>query len=299
MLFLWLSIVILSGSSFSSVVFGYVPFDSVIIMQQSNQGIHYYKEYGSFISVSTAGSESDDTEYICNKLFETCNIDADSEDNISSGTEDSQNNSDDIVNKYFEQDSDTNIPLSTINETELAETPANVTTNILNETELAETPENLTETPNFETYENSEVGINMTYPLGWEKIENSTERFSAISFLSPKEGDDDMVQERFLVRVNNQPTDLSLDDYSEKVNESLSNNTNFRIDSFETTFLSDNPAYSLIGASQEGDQNLQVIDMWTIKDGIVYRIVFYSEDAKTEMYAPVVQKIIDSFKITR
>ena len=107
------------------------------------------------------------------------------------------------------------------------------------------------------------------------------------------------VQEKFLLRINNEPTNMTLDEYTKNINESVQNNSNFQITNTNSTVLANNPASSVTGILKEGDKNLQVFDEWTIKDGKVYRIVFYSDPGKADSFEPLIQKILESFSITK
>ncbi|HEY7777906.1 MAG TPA: hypothetical protein VIA09_05140, partial [Nitrososphaeraceae archaeon] len=166
--------------------------------------------------------------------------------------------------------------------------------------------DNLTQTGNFtqaetefETYENSNLGFKILQPIGWEEIENNTDRFSLITLLSPPESTSDSVVERLVLRINNYPTNMTLDEYSTKVKDTLDKNSNFNVINFSSIDLSSNPSYGVVGTENQGDKKVDVIDYWTIKDGIVYRIVFYSDNAKSDVYLPIREKMIESFIITR
>jgi hypothetical protein len=84
-----------------------------------------------------------------------------------------------------------------------------------------------------------------------------------------------------------------------RVRDTLEKNINFNILDFNSTLLSSNPAYGVTAIENDGGRNVDVIDKWTIKDGIVYRIVFYSENAKSATYLPIGKKMIDSFSFTQ
>jgi methylglyoxal synthase len=107
-------------------------------------------------------------------------------------------------------------------------------------------------------------------------------------------------EEKFLIRINNEPTEMSLEEYTKNVNESIQSNSNFQLTGSNSTVLANNPASSVTGILKEGGgKDLQVFDEWTIKDGKVYRIVFYSDPSKADSFEPIVQKILESFSITK
>jgi hypothetical protein len=151
----------------------------------------------------------------------------------------------------------------------------------------------------LQTYQNPTLGVNILYPNGWNSTEDKTTRYSVVTFLSPQDSATSNVQEKFLLRINNEPTDMTLDEYSKNVNESVQNNSNFQLTSSNSTVLANNPASSVTGILKEGGKDLQVFDEWSIKDGKVYRIVFYSDPSKADSFEPIVQKILESFSITK
>jgi hypothetical protein len=120
-----------------------------------------------------------------------------------------------------------------------------------------------------------------------------------VTFVSPQQNGEGSSQEKFLLRINNEPTDMTLDEYTKNINESVQNNSNFQVTNSNSTVLGNNPASSVTGILKEGDKDLQVLDQWTIKNGKVYRIVFYSDPEKADSFEPLVQKILESFTITK
>lgn len=66
---------------------------------------------------------------------------------------------------------------------------------------------------------------------------------------------------------------MSLDEYTKNLNKSVQKNGDFKVTSTDSTELSNNPASSVTGKLKEGNNELQVLDEWTIKDGIVYETI--------------------------
>lgn len=135
--------------------------------------------------------------------------------------------------------------------------------------------------------------------MDWNQVDDQTNRYSVVTFTSPQGPSQGTTQEKFLLRINNEPTDMSLDDYTNNVNESMQNNSNFQVTGSNSTILANNPASSVSGTLKEGGKDLQVLDEWTIKDGKVYRIVFYSDPSREDSFHPLVQSILESFSITK
>ena len=193
----------------------------------------------------------------------------------------------DITDKYFELGGSNTTPSVATNATFDQSSPIQDSITAL---QLADA--------DLQVYENPTLGVKILYPKGWNSTEDKSTRYSVVTFLSPQESGSGTIQEKFLLRINNEPTDMTFDEYTKNVNESVQNNSNFQVTNTNSTVLANNPAFSVTGIQKEGDKNLQVLDEWTIKDGKVYRIVFYSDPGKADSFEPLVQKILGSFILT-
>ena len=282
-----------SGDVYFKKLISEYLFTAVFADQSLTHKIYDNQNPDNYVPVSTEDDDKDDTENICNKLLETCEL-----PNQTTSTDTGVDNgkSDDISEKYFEQDRSTPVtpPTSPV-------TPSPPTSLNLSESQLTPSPNNETGSPqdNLQLYENPTLGAKISYPMDWNQVENQTNRFSVVTFTSPEQTTQDMSQEKFLIRINNEPTDMSLDEYSANVNESMQNNSNFQVTGSNSTVLANSPAASVTGILKEGNKDLQVLDEWTIKDGKVYRIVFYSDPSKADSFQPLVQNILESFSITK
>jgi PsbP-like protein len=232
----------------------------------------------NYVSVSTEDEDEDGPEFDCNKLLDICPDQTDDQTNVPA-TE-----SDEISERYLEQGPSTNVSVTP---------PAAFNLSQPESTETGSAQDNL------QVYENPTLGVKISYPMEWNQVENQTNRYSVLTFTSPQENSQGTSQEKFLIRINNEPTDMSLDEYTDNINESMQKNSNFQVTGSNSTTLSNNPASSVTGILKEGDKNLQVLDEWTIKDGKVYRIVFYSDPDNADSFQPAVQKILESFSITK
>lgn len=282
--------VIFNGQSLEhSLLYGYTSGQTVYYKSEAKQS--------RYLISTISDKNNEDSGSICNKLLQSCpNKDLESS-NDDGNSNSGQDKSNDISKKYFESDgrNDKQTPTSVNQSTGQNTTGAmeKIQQPILNQFNATGTPDN------FQVFEESSEGIKMLYPSGWQTKQEQDPRYLKTLFLSPKENSTDQVRESLLLRINKIPTNLSLDDYTKNVIKSQQNNTNFRIAESNSTTLSGNPAHRIIGITNKLGQNIDVIDTWTIKDGIVYRIVFSSEEAKFAIYQPVAQKMIESFIITR
>lgn len=280
-----------SSDAYIEQLIGENLFTPVFADQSWTQKIYDSTNPDSYMYVSTEPDDKDDTEFNCSKILETCEP---TDQTNTSDTKVENKESDEIAKKYFEQDRSTT-PVTP------PTTPVVPPTTALNVSKpgLTEMNETVTTEADFQPFENPTLGVKVSYPTQWNQTENQTNRYSIVTFVSPQQNGDDSVQEKFLLRINNEPTNMTLDEYTKNINESVQNNSNFQVTNTNSTVLANNPASSVTGILKEGNKNLKVLDEWTINDGKVYRIVFYSDPGRPDSFEPLIQKILESFSITK
>lgn len=157
------------------------------------------------------------------------------------------------------------------------------------------------------TYENSTYGVRMQYPSAWHKEENVTSGsdnnsmlVDVVKFSSPSKNASDTFSESLDLKVDNisdiQP--ITLAKYANNTIEDL--RKDFKIIELDrNASLSDNPAYKLVYTGVEEGVNLQALLILTIKGDKAYIISYNAEPTKFSYYLPTLQKMINSFQITK
>jgi eukaryotic-like serine/threonine-protein kinase len=157
------------------------------------------------------------------------------------------------------------------------------------------------------TYENSTYGIRMQYPSNWQKEENLSSGsdndsmlVDVVKFISPTKNASDTSSESF---------DLKIDNISDIKPITLAKYANNSIEDLRKDFdiikldrnasLSNNPAYKLVYNGMEEGVNLQAMLILTIKGDKAYIISYIAEPTKFYYYLPTLEKMIDSFQITK
>ena len=147
---------------------------------------------------------------------------------------------------------------------------------------------------NFLTYENSTLGVKIQYPSDWKRAESN----SNITFTSPLTSNSDRYREKLELTVNSSLHNVTLDEYSSAVIKKLKENSaNFKILEIATTTVAGNPAKKMVFTSGEGQNNLKVMEIWTINDHKAYLIQYSSEAQKYSKYLATIQKMVNSFEI--
>jgi eukaryotic-like serine/threonine-protein kinase len=157
------------------------------------------------------------------------------------------------------------------------------------------------------TYENSTYGIRMQYPSNWHKEENlssgsdnNSMLVDVVKFSSPTKNASDTLSESLDLKIDNisdiQPTTLAK--YANNSIEDLTKDFDvIKLD--RNASLSDNPAYKLVYNGAEEGVNLQAMLILTIKGDKAYIISYNAEPTKFAYYLPTLQKMINSFQITK
>jgi hypothetical protein len=158
---------------------------------------------------------------------------------------------------------------------------------------------------NFSTFENSNSGISIRYSSNWQIQDEDNDRdgtMDIVGFLSPFEDRFDKYKERLWLSLDTLPSpNITLYEYSRGVIEHNS-------DTQQSFQLLDNDTDSIILG---GYPAYRYVTTWTLDDGTilkqmeigtkirdkVYYIDYYAEQQKYASFLPVVQEMINSFKL--
>lgn len=156
---------------------------------------------------------------------------------------------------------------------------------------------------NFTIYRSPVYGIQLQYPSDWEKQENGTTQDTqtdVVTFLSP-------------VVNSNANLDITVDNISDEkgilltqyANQSIADLkqslTNLKL--IESTskgvVIAGIPAYKTVYTSSDGNTILQTMEIGMIKGDKVYVLTYEAPVQEYSKYLPIIQKMIDSFQITK
>jgi eukaryotic-like serine/threonine-protein kinase len=163
----------------------------------------------------------------------------------------------------------------------------------------------------FSLYDNKTLGIKILYPSNWEKLEgagsfvfnpdvvvfrshlnasNSNQKSNATQQIPPAV---------LVVSIDKNLPISDLKIYSNAtIKHILENTVGSKIIESTDTKLAGYPAHKIVGTFRQANNDLKVLDIWTIKDSKLYRITFYAQQTKYADYLPTIQKMIDSFQIS-
>ena len=176
-----------------------------------------------------------------------------------------------------------------------------LTTTIMPHTLLAQTT-----TTNLLSYQNSIYGIKIQYPSNWEKQENGTKQDTQTDVVTFH------VATAFPVVNSNANFDITIDDISDQkrtltqyANQSVADLkqslTDFKLIESNTSsvVIAGLPAYKIVYTSADGSNILKTMEIGVMKGDKVYILTYEAGMPVYIKYSPTIQKMIDSFQITK
>jgi len=153
---------------------------------------------------------------------------------------------------------------------------------------------------NFLVYENSTFGMKLQYPSNWAKQTAG----QAATFVLLGSGENN--PEQFLAKLNvtgimGFPPNVPLKAMADRVVDGYRHFlSNFQIESYTNTTLGGNNAIKIVYTYTDSkNTNIKATDIATVNNDRLYVIQYYAESPKYQTYLPTLQKMIDSFQITK
>jgi hypothetical protein len=175
---------------------------------------------------------------------------------------------------------------------------------------MAQTPNqsattNGTDRGDMLVYQNTTYGIKMQYPSGWEVTDFNNSAAApvklVVGFLSPigVQRATDRIPENILVAVENLSSrNMGLAPYTTLQLSLLSEGTQgFNLVESLPTTIANNPAHQIVYTETLEQLKLKKMQVWTVKDGMAYLIIYAADEADYPSQLPTVKKMLDSFEI--
>lgn len=153
-------------------------------------------------------------------------------------------------------------------------------------------------------YDNSTYGIKFQSPYGWNKVEILFGRITNIEFTSPGNTTSGaQLPAQVMISIERGLGNVTtLGQYSKASNKLLHAILgNFNSTASKPTFLSGQPAIArVLDVKQPASGiHINIAQVFTIKDGKAYSISYAAPASTYFSYFPIVQRIINSFQITK
>jgi hypothetical protein len=156
------------------------------------------------------------------------------------------------------------------------------------------------------TYKNDAHGFMIQYPADWQKHDGQPGDTIIVTFTSPLKDSQDKFTETFNIGIEGLTfPNYPLDQYSESAMGQLKSVfPEFRLEHLDANAsLSGYPTYkidySYVINTQEGPIKIKNLQVWTISGNNAYILTFGMESSKYSDYAPLIDDIINSFKLVQ
>lgn len=156
----------------------------------------------------------------------------------------------------------------------------------------------------FLTYGNPESGFKIQYPSDWRDSQTGLkDNTNIVAFYSPLENLSDAFSEHVIVSLTEYSQNLTLSDYNNLVNSVISPPSVTVVESKPVTLTDGHPAQTIVfipppsGSTTNTLLKPEVMLIWTVKGNKVYTISYNADSANYSKYLPIVQKMVESFKI--
>jgi hypothetical protein len=149
---------------------------------------------------------------------------------------------------------------------------------------VTQTPSSMSQ--KFTLFEDTADGISIQYPSAWQKIQyfqsplqmSVTGYRVVVNFLAPIVSPSDQWREYLMIQVGNKDLVRNL------------------VPQAKIT-LAGNPAYKLVYSNDEETFHLKTLEAWTTIGGNTYLLIYKAEATKYASYLPIIQRMLDSFKV--
>ncbi len=143
-------------------------------------------------------------------------------------------------------------------------------------------------------------GTSLKYPDNWE-LDDSRQLGTSLILFSPQEGDEDNFRENVNLIVQDiSAYEITLEEYTELSLEQVKTViAKSKILENKPTTLDGIKASRVVYTGQDNGMDLKFTQVFTIRNGMAYILTFTAEKEKSEKYATVADKILESFRFEK
>ena len=156
---------------------------------------------------------------------------------------------------------------------------------------------------NFIVYQNVTMNIKIEYPAVWKIAEHNSANNKLLEFIAPPESHMDIFPPVVTVSVRNLTSNnVTLAIYTkENLDEAKRSLPNFQlVESNDTTLdglKAHRMVYTFVSSNPSAQLHFQTMNIWAIKDDRVYTFTYSDSRSEYTRHIPIIQKMIDSFKV--
>ena len=156
---------------------------------------------------------------------------------------------------------------------------------------------------NFIVYQNVTMNIKIEYPAVWKIAEHNSANNKLLEFIAPPESHMDIFPPVVTVSVRNLTSNnVTLAMYTkENLDEAKRSLPSFQLVESNDTTLDGLKAhrivYTFVSSNPSAQLHFQTMNIWAIKDDRVYTFTYSDSRSEYTRHIPIIQKMIDSFKV--
>ena len=148
-------------------------------------------------------------------------------------------------------------------------------------------------------YENTDYGFKVERPELWS-IQNRDDFFATgVTFFAPLENDSDGFKERVSILVEDLPSDVSLEQYTEDSIAEIKKLSDPNVGDAQTVNLGTNEGRQIIYIGEVNNNTVQRMQTWAIEDNRAYIVTYTARPDSYNTYLPTVEQMIESFETIR
>ena len=149
-------------------------------------------------------------------------------------------------------------------------------------------------------YTNSEHGIRLTYPFGWQLVP-ADESSETIATFVPQSNKSASVSNEVIVATKNIKKSISLDEYTTAtVYDIIRILPRAKILDSKVITLDNNPAHRIVYTAEEERDMMKYLQVWLLKNDRAYTITYKAqEDSYNDFLKPVQNVILKSLEIEK
>ena len=149
---------------------------------------------------------------------------------------------------------------------------------------------------NFSLYENPNHGFKVDYPEAWSKQSRDDFFATGITFFSPLEGESDNFKEQVSILVENLPSDVDLEQYTEDSIAEIKKLSDPNAKGAKEFNLGEHEGRQIIYTGEVSGNTVQRMQTWSVEDNRAYIVTYTAKPDSYDIYLPTVEKIMKSFE---
>lgn len=161
--------------------------------------------------------------------------------------------------------------------------------------------QHFTKTPleNFLTYQSTDHQFAIKYPEKWEKQELQNPLIAdVVLFTAPKKNSADAYQENTIVRIEDLPRPMSLDEYNKwSIGQIKTTFPDVKIIEETAKTVANNSGYAVVFEAKEGEKDLKKMQAWTLINNKAYVLTYTAEKSDYPEYLKSAEGMVDSFAV--